>query len=159
MKNVKLRKKLFLYVFRSFYIFRSIRAAISNCGTPKLFYDIFWIYIKYQLNEMRSWWYVLQKIQGWTFTFGALWFYVLICGAFKNYAENTPKVFILAPGSTKQKDKQWSGTDTIGSHILPSKPKKTTKYINWQQFTKGTRGKPNEQLFFRQVVIELSKLY
>ena len=22
-----------------------------------------------------------------------------------------------------------------------------TKYINWQQFTKGTRGKPNEQLF------------
>ena len=29
-----------------------------------------------------------------------------------------------------------------------------TKYINWQQFTKGTRGKPNEQLFPRQVVIE-----
>ena len=23
----------------------------------------------------------------------------------------------------------------------------TTKYINWQQFTKGTRGKRNEQLF------------
>ena len=22
-----------------------------------------------------------------------------------------------------------------------------TKYINWRQFTKGTRGKPNEQLF------------
>ena len=22
-----------------------------------------------------------------------------------------------------------------------------TKYINWQQFMKGTRGKPNEQLF------------
>ena len=32
-----------------------------------------------------------------------------------------------------------------------------TKYINWQQFTKGTRGKPNEQLFFRQVVIQLPK--
>ena len=30
-----------------------------------------------------------------------------------------------------------------------------TKYINWQQFTKGTRGKPNEQLFPRQVVIQL----
>ena len=34
-----------------------------------------------------------------------------------------------------------------------------TKYINWQQFTKGTRGKPNEQLFPRQVVIQLSKIY
>ena len=25
-----------------------------------------------------------------------------------------------------------------------------TKYINWQQFTKGTHGKPNEQLFLRK---------
>ena len=32
-----------------------------------------------------------------------------------------------------------------------------TKYINWQQFTKGTRGKPNKQLFPRQVVIQLPK--
>ena len=32
-----------------------------------------------------------------------------------------------------------------------------TKYINWQQFTKGTRGKPNEPLFPRQVVIQLPK--
>ena len=32
-----------------------------------------------------------------------------------------------------------------------------TKYINWQQFTKGTRGKPNEQLFPRQVAIQLPK--
>ena len=32
-----------------------------------------------------------------------------------------------------------------------------TKYINWQQFTKGTRGNPNEQLFPRQVVIQLPK--
>ena len=32
-----------------------------------------------------------------------------------------------------------------------------TKYINWQQFTKGTRGKPNEQLFPKQVVIQLPK--
>ena len=32
-----------------------------------------------------------------------------------------------------------------------------TKYIQWQQFTKGTRGKPNEQLFPRQVVIQLPK--
>ena len=29
-----------------------------------------------------------------------------------------------------------------------------TKYINWQQFTKGTSGKPNEQLF----PIQLPKL-
>ena len=34
-----------------------------------------------------------------------------------------------------------------------------TKYINWQQFTKATRGKPNEQLFSRQVVIQLVKIY
>ena len=33
------------------------------------------------------------------------------------------------------------------------------QYINWQQFTKGTRGKPNEQLFPRQVVIQLPKIY
>ena len=32
------------------------------------------------------------------------------------------------------------------------------KYINWQQFTKGTRGEPHEQLFSRQVVIQLPKL-
>ena len=32
-----------------------------------------------------------------------------------------------------------------------------TKYITGQQFTKGTRGKPNEQLFPRQVVIRLPK--
>ena len=24
-----------------------------------------------------------------------------------------------------------------------------TKYIKWRQFTKGTRGKPNEQLFLK----------
>ena len=34
-----------------------------------------------------------------------------------------------------------------------------TKYINWQQFTKGTRGKPNEQLFPKQVVFQLPKIY
>ena len=34
-----------------------------------------------------------------------------------------------------------------------------TKYIHWQQFTKNTRGKPNEQLFPRQVVIQLPKIY
>ena len=32
-----------------------------------------------------------------------------------------------------------------------------TKYINWQKFTKGMHGKPNEQLFPRQVVIQLPK--
>ena len=37
--------------------------------------------------------------------------------------------------------------------------KEITKYINWQQFMKGTRGKPNEQLFPRQVVIQLPKLH
>ena len=33
-----------------------------------------------------------------------------------------------------------------------------TKYINWQQFKKGMHGKQNEQLFLRQVVIQLPKL-
>ena len=28
-----------------------------------------------------------------------------------------------------------------------------TKYINWQQFTKGARGKPNEELFPRQLQV------
>ena len=32
-----------------------------------------------------------------------------------------------------------------------------TKYINCKQFTKGTRGKPNEQPFPSQVVIQLAK--
>ena len=32
-----------------------------------------------------------------------------------------------------------------------------TKYINWRQFTKGTRGKPNEQLFPKKVVISYLK--
>ena len=37
-----------------------------------------------------------------------------------------------------------------------------TKYINWRQFTKGTHSKPNEpneQLFPKQVVIQLPKIY
>ena len=37
--------------------------------------------------------------------------------------------------------------------------RETTKYINWQQFTKDTRVKPNEQLFPRQVVIQLPNIY
>ena len=36
--------------------------------------------------------------------------------------------------------------------------RETTKYINWQQFTKGTHNKPNEQLFSRQVVIQLPNI-
>ena len=35
--------------------------------------------------------------------------------------------------------------------------RKITKYIHWQQFTKGTCGKPNEQLFPRQMVIQQPK--
>ena len=37
------------------------------------------------------------------------------------------------------------------------KKREISKYINWHQFTKCTRGKPNEQLFPRQVVIQLPK--
>ena len=41
----------------------------------------------------------------------------------------------------------------------PQSKREITKYINWQQFTKGTRGKPNEQFFPKQVVIQLPKIY
>ena len=41
----------------------------------------------------------------------------------------------------------------------PKTKREITKYIDWQQFTKVTRGKPNEQLFPRQVVIHLHKIY
>ena len=44
-------------------------------------------------------------------------------------------------------------------HAALKTERETTKYINWQQFTKGTRGKPNEQLFPSQVVIQLPKIY
>ena len=46
----------------------------------------------------------------------------------------------------------------IPHHALKTK-REITKYINWQQFTKGTRGKPNEQLFPKQVVIQPSNIY
>ena len=32
-------------------------------------------------------------------------------------------------------------------HSALKTKREITKYINWRQFTKGTRGKPNEQLF------------
>ena len=41
----------------------------------------------------------------------------------------------------------------------PQNQRETTKYVNLQQFTKGTRGKPNEQFFPRQVAIQLPKIY
>ena len=41
----------------------------------------------------------------------------------------------------------------------PQNQKKITKYKNWQQFTKCTRGEQHEQLFPRQVVIQLPKIY
>ena len=44
-------------------------------------------------------------------------------------------------------------------HPALKNKREITKYINWQQFTKGTRGKPNEQLFLKQGVIQLSKIY
>ena len=44
-------------------------------------------------------------------------------------------------------------------HPVLKTKREITKYINWQQFTKGTRGKPNEQLFPKQVLIQLPKIY
>ena len=41
----------------------------------------------------------------------------------------------------------------------PQNLREIAKYKNWEQFTKSTRGKPNEQLFPRQVVIQLPKIY
>ena len=51
-----------------------------------------------------------------------------------------------------------NGYNNIPHPALKSK-REITKYINWQQFMKGTRGKLNEQLFPRQVVIRLPKIY
>ena len=44
-------------------------------------------------------------------------------------------------------------------HSALKTKREITKYINWQQFKKGIRGKPNKQLFPRQVVIQLPKIY
>ena len=53
----------------------------------------------------------------------------------------------------------WNWYNQIPHPALKTK-RETTKYINWQQFMKGTHGKPNEQqLFPRQVVILLPKIY
>ena len=43
-------------------------------------------------------------------------------------------------------------------HPVLKTKREVTKYINWQQFTKGTHGKPNEQLFPKQEVIQLPKI-
>ena len=45
------------------------------------------------------------------------------------------------------------------SHPALKTKREITKYINWQQFMKGTSGKPNEQLFPKQMVIQLPKIY
>ena len=52
----------------------------------------------------------------------------------------------------------WNWYNQILHAALKTK-REITKYINWQQFTKGTRGKPNEKLFPKQVVIQLPKIY
>ena len=44
-------------------------------------------------------------------------------------------------------------------HPVLKTKREITKYINWQQFTKGTHGKLNEQHFPKQVVIQLPKIY
>ena len=51
----------------------------------------------------------------------------------------------------------WNWYNQIPHPALKTK-REITKYINWQQFKKGIRGKPNEQLFPRQVVIQLPKI-
>ena len=43
------------------------------------------------------------------------------------------------------------------NHPALKTKREITKYINWQEFTKKTRGKPNEQLFPKQVVIQIPK--
>ena len=43
-------------------------------------------------------------------------------------------------------------------HPALNTKREITKYINWHQFTSGMHGKSSEQLFSRQVVIQLPKL-
>ena len=55
------------------------------------------------------------------------------------------------PQDLKQSKKISNDQKVIQSDPIPHPALKIkreiTKYINWRQFTKGTRGKPNEQLF------------
>ena len=51
----------------------------------------------------------------------------------------------------------WNWHNQIPFAALKTK-RERNKYIYGQQFTIGTHGKPNEQLFPRQVAIQLPKL-
>ena len=73
------------------------------------------------------------------------------CGRTRWPARPGPQVLVLVFGLQSK----------MISNQIPYPTLKTkreiTKYINRQQFTKGTSGKPNEKLFPRQVVIQLPK--
>ena len=59
--------------------------------------------------------------------------------------------------NTKEKDRQWSGTDTIRSHILPSKP---NTYIDssLQEALMANRMNSSEQFYVIPQVLEVSYL-
>ena len=70
------------------------------------------------------------------------------------------KLLIIAKVCSKSK--KISNEQELTRHIqypaLKTK-REINKYIHGQRFTIGTYGKPNEQLFPRQVAVQLPKLY
>ena len=68
----------------------------------------------------------------------------------RNTISMDAKFYLILPAKMKIKSKKIRNDQNLYNQIphpaLKSK-REITKYINWQQFTKGTRGKPNEQLF------------
>ena len=61
-------------------------------------------------------------------------------------------IYIVATEHSKKISNDQKLIQSIPTSSLKTK-KEITKYINWQQFTEGTRGKSYEQVFSKQVVI------
>ena len=74
----------------------------------------------------------------------------------KHYAPNICLPLNMAKVKRQAMIRNWH--NQIPHPALKTK-REITEYKKGQQFTKSTRGKPNEQLFPRQVVIQLPKIY
>ena len=80
-----------------------------------------------------------------------------------NFIDKTCKIYLYSIVAFKANLNKLNGIKQSYNDNLWKLPNEcgdaSLMYINWQQFTKGRRGKPNEQLFPRQVVIQLHKIY
>ena len=80
--------------------------------------------------------------------------FLIYCPICMKFAPNSLVLEILwscftvsDPFPLKVRIQGWSGTDTYNQIPYPALKSKReiSKYINWQQFTKGTRGKPTRK--------------